>query len=128
MQSPDVSSQGHATDNIECCLLTRDAEVIALASAAATKAGATCIVGFGCANCKVPCKPIVAVDLADGGYLQSARTARSRGGAKVLIAIANNTNATKEAQDNGFRFIVYRSLIERFLPSVLRIASSLISS
>jgi hypothetical protein len=128
MQSPNASSQEHANDHIEFCLLTRDAEVITLASAAAAKAGMTCIVGSGCANCKVACKSIVAVDLADGDYLQSARTARLRGGAKVLIAIASDPTATREAQDNSFRFVVLRSLIERFLPTVLRIASSLISS
>lgn len=125
MQSPSASSEEHANHSIEFCLLTRDSEVVALASVAAAKAGATCIVGAGCTRCDMPCKPIVAVDLADSDYLQSARIARSRGGARVLIAIATDTQATKEAQDHGFRFIVYRALIERFLPTVLRIAASL---
>ena len=122
----ETTSAQDGVAGVQVCVVSRDPAVIAVASAAAASAELGIAPASTCAQCTVPCKPIVALDLANPDYVQSVHTAHRRGGARILIAIAPEEVLTQSAKDQGFQFVVNREIAPRFLPTVLRIARSLL--
>jgi|SRR5690349_14359122 len=125
--APKIDTEPTVEQSIELCLITQDAGLIEATQKAALGAGVTFSSMPGCSSCHVPCKAIVAVDIANPLSTNAVSHAHRKNGGNALIAIASESMTPQELKQQGFQFVVSPPLLERFLPAILRIASSLVA-
>jgi hypothetical protein len=103
------------------CTLSTDNDLLASVESAANQVGLSYHAASACDGCPTPCASVVALDLTSPNYA-ALISGVPRDRKKALMGILPSTMSIETPKQHGIEVIVYRELMQRFLPTAMELA------